>query len=338
MDKIVSEIKELKDKYDNMKENPDAKVIDRKKFTLLLSGVSTFRKVPGIAGHMGYDELYHCEGEENIAQVKEHLQKMFGVTDKESLLAACRKIYSGCNEYEQFMTFWCDAPLFELEQLNEDGRKGFLQCKNLAEKFYPIVKERGFYAWDINERITMCRTAVACGIVSDDEFWEITDMWVRQAQVFYQSFGEYAISCLCGAVYAMGKYYPDTSQFFNLNCNIIENLMSPEGEWYRNGWYFPKEREWAVLIGNNPGCVVMKRAIEMGDIGYMYREEPRKDFPDSGWRFFVGDESDEYANNPENCQICGLNTIVNICPDIMAYLNAKTGRKFGRNSQGWEEE
>ena len=29
-------------------------------------------------------------------------------------------------------------------------------------------------------------------------------------------------------------------------------------------------------------------------IGYMVREEPSKDNPDSGWRFFAGDESKEY--------------------------------------------
>lgn len=70
----------------------------------------------------------------------------------------------------------------------------------------------------------------------------------------------------------------------------------------------------------------------------MYREEPMKDVPDSGWRFFVGDESDEYVNDPGNSTVCGLDTVCNIAPDIMAFLYATWGREFGRQENGWEEE
>lgn len=338
MEKIVGEIQRLKRLYGELQGRSDAKVIDRKEFTFLLSGISTCRKVPGIPVHMGYEELYHCENEENANLAKEHLKKLFGVVDKDSLMRTCMRFYSGCDEYEQFMTFWCDAPMFDINELSPEGLQGFSQCKDLAEKFYPIVKEKGFYAWDINERITLCRTAVACGIISDDEFWELTDDWVRMAQAIYQSFAEYAISCLCGAVYEMARYDSDANQFFEINRNIVENLMGTDGAWLRNKWYDPAEREWAPLLHSNPACIVTKCAIESGEIGYMYRDEPNENFPDSGWRFFEGFESDEYVNNPDNSTICGLNTICNLCPDIMPYIYAKVGRKFGKSSQGWEEE
>ncbi len=43
-------------------------------------------------------------------------------------------------------------------------------------------------------------------------------------------------------------------------------------------------------------------------VGYMYREQG--DFEvDSGWRFFSGLESDEYANDPENLTFYDVNTI-----------------------------
>lgn len=213
---------------------------------------------------MGYESLYFCEGVEADKQVRQHLQKMYGVEDKDSLIQACFRLFSGSREYEQFMTFWKDAPLFDIKELHPEGRSRFESCRELAESFYPFVEEKGFYAWDINERIGLCRNAAACGIISAEEFWQITDEWDRQAQVFYHSYGEY--------------------------------------------------------------------------IGYMYHDEPHPDYPDSGWRFFVGDEPDEYIDDPDNTAVCGLNTICNLFPDVMAYLHAEEGRRFGRQEHGWEEE
>lgn len=336
MNTIAKEIETYKEKYVKVA-NSEAKPVSRKEFTLLLSGMSSCRKLPGVPVHMGYEELYHCQEEDGIQQVKEHLSKLFNVTDKDTLMKACYQIYSGSSEYEQFMTFWSNAPLFDLKELHPDALEGFTHCKEIAEHFYPIVKEKGFYAWDIDQRIGLCRAAVACGILTEEEFWEATDVWVRQAQVFYHSYAEYAISCLCGAVYEMARYNEDPHGFFDINKNIVDNLLAEGGAWQRNQWYVPEEREWAPLLRQNMGCFVTKRALDEG-CGYMYRDEPSKDHPDSGWRFFVGDESDEYANNPDNITICGLNTVCNLWPDVMAFLNAEVGRSFGRQQSGWGEE
>lgn len=336
MKTIAKEIVKYKEKYENMPVNIEAKPVSRKEFTLLLSGMSTCRKLPGVPVHMGYEELYHCQDEEGIAQTKEHLAKLFGVKDKDTLMKACYQIYSGSDQYEQFMTFWSNAPLFDVKKLHPDAAKGFNRCREIAEHFYPIVKEKGFYAWDIDQRIGLCRGAVACGILTEEEFWQITDAWVCQAQVFYHSYAEYAISCLCGAVYDMGRY-EDASGFFDIQKNIAESLLAEGGAWQRNQWYVPAEREWAELLRQNPGCFVTKRALDEG-CGYMYREEPSPEYPDSGWRFFVGDEPDDYVNNPDNISVCGLNTICNLWPDVMAFLNAEVGRSFGRQKSGWVEE
>ncbi len=338
MEKIVNAITVFKNRYESIAENGSAKIVGREEFTLLLSGIATCRKTPGIPVHMGYETLYHCDDEASVQQVKAHLEQMFGVKDKDSLMKACYHIYSGCSEYEQFMTFWNGAPLFDRKQLNEDGEKGFSRCIKLAEYFRPIVGEKGFYAWDINERIGLCRTAAACGIISDEEFWEITDMWVCQAQVFYHSFAEYAVSCLCGAIYEMGRYGDDDlGQFFEINLNVLEHLLEEGGAWQRARWYVPKEREWAVLLDSNTGCIITKKALDT-QMNYMYREEPMKEYPDSGWRFFAGDEPEDYIGNSENSSVCALNTICNLYPEIMAFIYAEPGRKFGRHENGWEEE
>lgn len=338
MERIVKEIEKLKIRYESRPLNADAKEVSREEFTLLLSGVSACRKVPGIHAHMGYEHLYHCGSEDDINQAREHLSRLFGVRDRESLEQQCYRLYSGSGQYEQFMTFWKDAPMFDLDELNANGRKGFLFCRELAGKFYSLVKEKGFYAWDINERIGLCRNAVACGLISDEEFWELTNEWVRQAQVFYHSYEEYAISCLCGALYDMGRSEPDVSGFYDINRNIIEHLLGEGGAWDRNKWYIPKEREWASLLDRNSGCIITKRALDEERIDYMYHDEPSPGYPDSGWRFFVGDEPEEYVDDPDNSAVCGLNTICNLSPDIMAYLYAGVGRRFGRQESGWEEE
>lgn len=342
MEKIAQEIAALKEHYIKaLAEKPEGRAVSREEFTLLLSGISTCRKVPGIPMHMGYESLYHCENEEAARQVREHLERLFHITDKDSLYKTGARIYHGSDEYEQFMTFWCGAPLFDTNELNPDGQKGFLHCKQLAGVFHPIVREKGFYAWDIDNIIGLCRSAVACGILSDEEFWTATDPWVRKAQVFYHSYEEYAVSSLCGAVYDMGRYDDDVRGFFDINRNLVENLLGEGGAWQRNAWYVPKEREWAVLINGNMGsmgCFVTKRALNEGNMGYMYRDEPAPNHPDSGWRFFVGDESEEYVDNPDNTSVCVLNTVCNLWPDAMAYLHAAVGRRFGRQENGWVEE
>lgn len=338
MKKIVGEIAACKERYEKMPVNRNARKVSREEFTLLLSGISTCRRVPGIPAHMGYEKLYHCGDENDSRQVRQHLERMFGVKDRDSLAEVCRRMDSGSDEYAQFMTFWKNAPMFDIKELNANGQRGFERCKGLAENFYPLVKEKGFYAWDISEKIGLCRSAVACGILSDEEFWQITDEWVRQAQVFYGSYGEYAVSCLCGAMYDLGRYGEDLNGFLDINKNITESLLAEGGAWQRNSWYVPEKTEWAKLLKGNPGCFITKAAIDAGYIGYMYRDEPAPDCPDSGWRFFVGDEPEDYVNNPDNTVVCGLNTICNLSPDIMAFLFAGAGRRFGRQEEGWVEE
>lgn len=136
----------------------------------------------------------------------------------------------------------------------------------------------------------------------------------------------------------MGRHEAEIQGFLEINKKIIEGLLSEEGAWQRNNWYVPEEREWADLFEGNPGCFITKKALDGKYIGYMYHDEPHPDYPDSGWCFFVGDETDEYVKDAENTTVCGLNTICNLFPDVMAYLYAGVGRRFGRQENGWEEE
>ncbi len=57
------------------------------------------------------------------------------------------------------------------------------------------------------------------------------------------------------------------------------------------------------LISNMGGCFATDRITVDGlKVGYMFRELPDKDVF-SGWTFMAGDESQEYADNPDNWAI-----------------------------------
>src|SRR5262245_37853004 len=84
------------------------------------------------------------------------------------------------------------------------------------------------------------------------------------------------------------------------------------------------------LIPNMGGCFASDRiTVDGAPVGYMYREQPDKDV-DSGWRFLAGDESQEYADTPDNFTIYEVNTLCNYDPAIIPFLDAPVGSAFGR--------
>jgi hypothetical protein len=99
----------------------------------------------------------------------------------------------------------------------------------------------------------------------------------------------------------------------------------------------PREKAFKIpgdhirqIIPHMGGCFSSDRiTVDGAPVGYMYREEPYKPV-DSGWRFFAGDESQEYADTPENFAIYTVNTICNYDPAIIPYLHAPIGSAFGR--------
>ena len=106
---------------------------------------------------------------------------------------------------------------------------------------------------------------------------------------------------------------PPQKQFF-LNAADMKELLNWEGA---------------------EGCFATDRIMVDGcKVGYMYREAPDEGRPDSGWRFFAGDESDEYTNDLSHVGIYRLNTIANYDPEIIPFLTAPYGSAFGRDADG----
>lgn len=89
---------------------------------------------------------------------------------------------------------------------------------------------------------------------------------------------------------------------------------------------------------NGEGCIVSDKITKEGfKVGYMYREQPSDDKPDSGWRFMAGNEDNEYMNNSNNHHIFAINTICNYDRNIIPYLKSKIGSAYIRvNSNKFE--
>ncbi|MBV1857084.1 MAG: DUF2185 domain-containing protein [Nannocystaceae bacterium] len=67
-------------------------------------------------------------------------------------------------------------------------------------------------------------------------------------------------------------------------------------------------------------------------IGYCYREKP--DGPeDSGWRVFSGEESQEYADDPNNFSMYNASTVVDLEPAVSRILGTPFPVTFERDAR-----
>ena len=82
---------------------------------------------------------------------------------------------------------------------------------------------------------------------------------------------------------------------------------------------------------NGEGCIVSDRITKEGyKVGYMYREKPSDDRPDSGWRFLAGDEDAAYMRDPDHHHVFAINTVCNYDKDTIPYLRSGIGSAFIR--------
>lgn len=96
-----------------------------------------------------------------------------------------------------------------------------------------------------------------------------------------------------------------------------------------------KPEEIKILINTNMGCLATDRITVDGcKVGFMYKEKPSDSYPDTGWRFFAGDESKEYKSNSSNTEVYQLNTICNYDPDIIPFLDSDYGTAYYRDTEG----
>lgn len=239
IDKMVEQIKQFQfDVLEHSNHGEHVQAVDQQ-FVVLLSGISTCRKTPGIEGNMGFNQLYICKSEEDKEKVKEFLTKMMHVQSLETMERDMLSIVVD-HEYQNFYTTWVGKPNFDINQLSERGKENFHACMKMAEPFRPFVQERGFLAWDVNEKIGMLRRMLACGMIDEEQFWKRSYAYAQMVIAKFHSWEEYATSCLCGAAYFALRNYKEDEQvmkFFDLNLQILQILTNETGPWTYFDWY-----------------------------------------------------------------------------------------------------
>ena len=323
---------------------------ERDQFIALLAGVAALRKTPGIPGpdQLPFTQLPKCATPEDEAACRAHLEKVFGITDKQSMLDFCNKEIRFNNMYLDFEGFWEGHPPFDLGQLNGQALEFFKVARDFSAQFYPILGHKGYLAWDISECVGHLRSGYACGLLSREELDELAEHWVVQAQIF-KSWTDFAVSLICGELYwdfSHGSKLTELNKGLNLWLKLVHILLDAPEAWGSGMWYTPSRPkeyklwppECKLLLpdweGPN-GCLATDHITVLGKkVGWCYREQPNDQNPDSGWRFFSGEESEEYINDLAHTEVYDLNTICNCDPDVLPLLSAPYGTAYARGADG----
>ena len=82
-----------------------------------------------------------------------------------------------------------------------------------------------------------------------------------------------------------------------------------------------------------PKTVLVSKKVREGGwkIGYGMRDEPTND-RDSGWYFCVGDETDDYVNDPQNLELWAVNSALLYDPALSEFITAPYGTAIVRVS------
>lgn len=98
-----------------------------------------------------------------------------------------------------------------------------------------------------------------------------------------------------------------------------------------------KKENIKPLIKLGFSCIASDRiTVDGKKIGYMYRENPTSEF-DTGWRFFAGDEDEQYTDSFSNFEIYELNTICNYDETIIPYLISEIGASFEKEDNEFKK-
>lgn len=326
----------------------DREILDEETFCTVLSGLPSFRRLPGVPEHMGFEGLYHCDTPENAQELKDYLQNVFGITDEETLVQQKQEFFHIFNEYYDFACEWDGSPNFEVDELEEEGKAAYTNSRDFSALLRDFVGQQGYAAWDIGERIMLIRAACACGIIEDNTAIRLIVDEAKIANELFDNFGDYAISALCGCVYfmfvSMGRTEEEgLSGFLEINMQIISKLFEDD-IWSLNAWMQKNFKQLAIrdeqvqqILGEEYQGLTAVAADRILCDGYrisVMLREPSVAPSDSGWRFFAGDEDQEYLADGNNFGALDLNLIINYSPDCADFLDMPVGTFIVRNDEG----
>lgn len=222
---------------------PEQKPCGRDEFIALLAGIAALRKTPGIPGpdQISFTTLPRCASSEDEVACRTHLEQVFGITDKKSLLAFCQQEILCNRQYLDFVAFWEGHPPFALEELDKQVLEFFKTARDFSAQFYHIVGHRGYLAWDISECMGHLRNGYACGLLIQSEFDDLVEYWLEQTHIF-RNWVDFAVSLVCGELYWDFRHnskLPELNEGLNLYRKLVSILLDNDTAWGSGMWYMP---------------------------------------------------------------------------------------------------
>ena len=343
-EKILGVITDYKNSLYTLQHGHSTTDIDQEQFVLLLSAAAACRKWPMLDNPMPFDRLYYCQHTDEKERTAEWLKNTYNVEDWPSLEAACRKNFNLHDEYRAFWAEWNNMTAFVDTTHDPATLFKLKRCNVYARKYISIIGEGGFFAYDCNERIGLARLALACGIITEEQFWYTALPYAKKASTLYSNWTEYGMSYLVGFLYhtyQQRNCSEEISPQFKVAFGITQYLF--DNHWSGKSWFIfsteyalDKSQMKQLINWEGPdSCIATNRiTVDHFPVGYMQRDVPDSNFNDSGWRFYQGMEDDEYACDLNNSGMHSLNDICNYDPAIIPYLNSPVGTSLRRTPNG----
>ena len=277
----------------------------------------------------------------------------FGIIDEESaMMVISRACVRGAHwQYAQFNMYDQGNFDVELNKMSESGRESFIKCRDFTQNFKNVVGKTGYFGWDVALAVHMIREGVYLDYYNEPSAREMLGDIMKPLTKIFTNWADFAVSFVAGGAYMAYKNSgfdeEEAKNSFDYLLKKVDQLFNDERvnvwkvySWYSKKEYFPmldKDQLEPLVKGElgQRGCFVSDRVSVDGVLPCMiYREEPFKNFPDSGWRFFAGDESKEFSSDRNNSNIFTLNVIANYDPTIIPLLDAEVGTIFIRKEGG----
>ena len=350
MDTVVNEkIDYFKKKADEFVQSigdiyPDVEYVDASEFNILLAGVQSLIK------HNNFTKLILQDASGAAASqdiVVKSLIDNYGINDADS---ATQSIGKACfrGAHWQFLQFSAidksDEMKADIDKMSPKGKEKFLACKEFSDALSAAISPKGYLGWDVSLGIDIMRESVFSDYFEETTAEKMLADIVKPVLKTFDNWVEYALSVVAGGTYMAYK----NSNFnideavgnFDYLLEKVDRLFNDESvhvwrafNWYKKKEYFPNldVKNLKTLVKSEQGCFVSDRiSIDGEKPCFVYREEPFKNFPDSGWRFFAGDESKEYMADRSKSNIFQLNVIANYDDSIIPLLDAEVNTAFIR--------
>lgn len=334
-------IDELREKTENLK--PEVEYTDLKQFHMLVGAVYSYMK-----GNDFFElVLKDPRGvEANNEMVENNLRENFGIVNEETAqMQIGMTAFRGCQwQFVQFDMMEHGTFDQEFASISPKGKEAFMKCKSFSDELKGAFGDKGYLAWDVALGVDLIKESLFSDYLNEPSSVTMLTDITNPLFPAFDNWVDFAVSFLAGAVYSTYKNSSydvlKAKENFDFLYEIVEKLFTDESVnvWGRFSWYKPKEyfknldfENLRPLVKSEQGCFVSDRISVDGAIPcFAYREEPFNNFPDSGWRFFAGDESKEYSADINRSNIFKLNVIANYDESILPLLDAEVNTAFIR--------